>query len=103
MGNKSNKKVQLTEKLHKKAVELFKLIDKDNSNSIERKEAKEYWKQNFSQINTIALFDQVDVDGDGIIEIDEWLRYWTDVFKGGKYTEDYLINEVIFFSFKIFL
>ena len=96
MGNKSNKKAQLPEKLNNKAVELFKLMDKDGSNSIERKEAKEYWKKNFSQINTIALFDQVDVDGDGVIELNEWLRYWTDVYKGGKYTEEYLINEVNF-------
>ncbi len=101
MGNKSNKKIYLPIDLNNKAVELFKLLDKDGSNSIEKKEAKEYWKKNFSQVNTIALFDQVDVNGDGQIELNEWLQYWTDVFKSGKYTEEYLINEVNFFIFLI--
>ena len=101
MGNKSGKnKVQLPENLHNKVVELFKLMDKDGSNSIEKKEAKEYWKKNFSQVNTIALFDQVDVNGDGSIELDEWIHHWTDVFKTGKYTEEYLINEVFLFNAK---
>ena len=99
MGSKSSKKVQLPENLHNKAVELFQLMDKDGSNTIEKKEAKEYWKKNFSQVNTIALFDQVDVNGDGSIELNEWLQHWTDVFKTGKYTEEYLINEVNFFIF----
>ena len=102
MGNKSTKnKVQLPENLHNKVVELFKLMDKDGSNSIEKKEAKDYWKKNFSQVNTIALFDQVDVNGDGSIELSEWEHHWTDVFKTGKYTEEYLINEV-FIIFYIF-
>ena len=95
MGNKSNKsKDKLPENLNNKVIELFKLMDKDGSNSIEKKEAKDYWKKNFSQVNTIALFDQVDVNGDGTIELNEWVQHWTDVFKTGKYTEEYLINEV---------
>jgi len=98
MGNKKSKGTEdvLPEMLKKKVIELFKLMDKDGSNSIERKEAKEYWKKNFSQVNTIALFDQVDVNGDGTIELNEWLQHWIDVYKTGKYTEEYLINEVKF-------
>lgn len=98
MGGKKSKPLEksLPTNLEKKVKELFYKIDKDRSNTIERAEAKEYWKKNFSQVNTIALFDQVDVDGNGRIEIDEWIQHWVDVFKTGKYTEEYLINEVKF-------
>jgi len=106
MGNKKSKSAELLlpEMLKKKVIELFKLMDKDGSNSIEKKEAKEYWKKNFSQVNTIALFDQVDVNGDGSIELGEWIQHWADVYKTGKYTEEYLINEVRFYFYiKFFL
>ena len=98
MGSSKSKSVEnaLPEMLKKKVIELFKLMDKDDSNSIEKKEAKEFWKKNFSQVNTIALFEQVDVNGDGSIELGEWLQHWMDVYKTGKYTEEYLINEVLF-------
>ncbi len=97
MGGKKSKPAEklLPTNLETKVVELFSKIDKDKSNTIERAEAKEYWKKNFSQVNTIALFDQVDVNGDGTIQIDEWIHHWSDVYKTGKYTEEYLINEVI--------
>ncbi len=103
MGGKNSKPVEksLPTNLDKKVKELFYKIDKDKSNSIERSEAKEYWKKNFSQVNTIALFDQVDEDGNGTIEIAEWIQHWIDVYKTGKYTEEYLINEVIFFKFAL--
>ena len=96
MGGKTSKTQEksLPKNLDKKVIELFYKIDKDRSNSIERQEAKEYWKKNFSQVNTIALFDQVDVDGNGRIEIEEWIQHWIDVYKTGKYSEDCLINEV---------
>ncbi len=102
MGNKKSKstEISLPKMLEDKVIELFKLMDKDGSNTIEKKEAKEYWKKNFSQVNTIALFDQVDVNGDGTIELGEWLQHWIDVFKTGKYTEEYLINEVIFIFYE---
>ena len=96
MGNKKSKgdNKSLPDLLKKKVIELFYMIDKDKSNSIEKKEAREYWNKNFSQVNTIALFEQVDVNGDGSIELNEWSQYWVDVYKTGKYTEEYLINEV---------
>jgi len=96
MGGKKSKPIEnpLPTNLEKKVIELFYKIDQDKSNSIERSEAKEFWKKNFSQVNTIALFDQVDVNGDGTIEINEWIHHWTNVYKTGKYTEEYLINEV---------
>lgn len=96
MGGKKSKPVEnpLPTNLEKKVIELFYKIDQDKSNSIERSEAREFWKKKFSQVNTIALFDQVDVNGDGTIEINEWIHHWTDVYKTGKYTEEYLINEV---------
>ena len=103
MGGKKSKHIEkpLPTNLEKKVIELFYKIDKDKSNSIEIAEAKEFWKKNFSQVNTIALFDQVDVNGDGCIQIDEWIQHWVDVFKTGKYSEDYLINEVIIIFFRI--
>lgn len=98
MGGKKSKPAErsMPPNLEKKAIELFYKIDKDRSNTIEKAEAKEYWKKNFSQVNTIALFDQVDVNGDGFIQLDEWIQHWADVYKTGKYSEEVLINEVNF-------
>ena len=95
MGNKADKpSIKLSQVLEDKVIELFNSIDTDSSGSIEKKEAKEYWKKNLSQVNTIALFDQVDVDHDGHIELPEWIQYWTDVFMQGKHSEEQLIGEL---------
>lgn len=76
-----------------KVLELFKLIDIDNSKTIDRDETLKFWSKNFPKLNSNELFDQVDKNNDGAIQLEEWLEFWEIVFNSG-YSEEELISEV---------
>ena len=105
MGNKANQpKViifiyninllqQLPPKLFEKVDQLFKLIDLDDSKTIDREETLKFWSSNFAKINSTVLFDQVDTNGDGEIQYDEWIDFWRIVYDSG-YSEDEISDEL---------
>lgn len=74
-------------------LELFKLIDTDNSKTIDRDETLKFWAKNFAKLNSNELFDQVDKNNDGSIQLEEWFEFWEIVFNSG-YCEEELISEV---------
>ena len=43
-----------------KVDKLFRLIDIDDSKTIDRDETLKFWSSNFAKINSSVLFDQVD-------------------------------------------
>ena len=72
---------------------LFKLIDIDDSKTIDRDETLKFWSSNFAKINSTVLFDQVDTNGDGSIQYDEWIDFWRIVYDSG-YSEEEIIQEL---------
>ena len=72
---------------------LFNLIDEDNSKTIDREETLKFWSKNFPKINSNELFDQVDKNNDGSIQLEEWIEFWTIVFNSG-YSENEICNEL---------
>ena len=84
---------QLPPKLFEKVDQLFKLIDADDSKTIDREETLKFWSSNFAKINSTVLFDQVDTNGDGEIQYDEWIDFWRIVYDSG-YSEDEISDEL---------
>ena len=78
--------LQLSIVLQKKIIELFQVIDRDNSLTLDKDETLSFWCRNFPKLNTYDLFQQVDKNGDGLIQIEEWMEFWEYVFENG-YTE----------------
>ena len=66
---------------------MFKLIDTDNSHTIDREETLRFWSKNFPKLNSFELFDQLDKNNDEAIQIEEWIEFWTIVMNSG-YTEE---------------
>ena len=83
----------MTPKIHEKADKLFKLIDIDDSKTIDRDETLKFWASNFAKINSRVLFDQVDTNNDGSIQYEEWLEFWKIVYDSG-YSEDEICAEL---------
>ena len=84
---------QLPPKLFEKVDQLFKLIDIDDSKTIDREETLRFWSSNFAKINSTVLFDQVDTNGDGSIQYEEWIDFWRIVYDSG-YSEDEICQEL---------
>ena len=84
---------QLPPKLFEKVDQLFKLIDIDDSKTIDREETLRFWSSNFAKINSTVLFDQVDTNGDGEIQYNEWIDFWRIVYDSG-YSEDEISDEL---------
>ena len=84
---------QLPPKLFEKVDQLFKLIDIDDSKTIDREETLKFWSSNFAKINSTVLFDQVDTNGDGEIQYNEWIDFWRIVYDSG-YSEEEISNEL---------
>ena len=80
---------RLTEKVDK----LFRLIDIDDSKTIDRDETLKFWSSNFAKINSSVLFDQVDENNDGSIQYEEWVEFWKIVYDSG-YSEDEICTEL---------
>ena len=102
MGNKAsetkviiilNNLQQLPPKLFEKVDKLFKLIDIDDSKTIDRDETLKFWSSNFAKINSAVLFDQVDTNNDGSIQYEEWLDFWRIVYDSG-YSEEEICSEL---------
>ena len=83
----------LPPKLQETVETLFKLIDVDNSKTIDRDETLKFWSSNFAKINSSVLFDQVDKNNDGSIQYEEWLEFWRVVYESG-YSEDEICTEL---------
>ena len=84
---------QLPPKLFEKVDTLFKLIDVDDSKTIDRDETLKFWSSNFAKINSSVLFDQVDTNNDDSIQYEEWLDFWRIVYDSG-YSEDEICSEL---------
>lgn len=67
---------------------LFLEMDLDHHQSIDISEAREWWKHNFSVINSRAMFEAVDQDHDGIITLSDWIQFWTMVKNRGHTDEE---------------
>ena len=105
MGNDNNngKKVnkafynivlqELPTRLKEKVDKLFRLIDIDDSKTIDRDETLKFWSSNFAKINSSVLFDQVDENNDGSIQYEEWVEFWKIVYDSG-YSEDEICAEL---------
>ena len=89
MGNKlGSKRSALSEELTKLATSVFQQIDTDGSFTIDMKESAEWWADNFSIINSRALFEAVDADHNGEISFTEWLEFWQLVKHQGHTDEE---------------
>ena len=84
---------QLPPKLFEKVDKLFKLIDLDDSKTIDKDETLKFWSSNFAKINSTVLFDQVDTNGDGSIQYEEWIDFWRIVYDSG-YSEEEICLEL---------
>ena len=84
---------ELPPKLKEKVDKLFRLIDIDDSKTIDRDETLKFWSSNFAKINSGVLFDQVDKNNDGSIQYDEWVEFWRIVYDSG-YSEEEICNEL---------
>ena len=80
-------------KLEEKVTQLFKMIDKDDSKTIDREETLKFWSKGFAKLNSSALFDQVDKNNDGAIQFEEWMEFWRTVYESG-YDEDEICEEL---------
>ena len=70
-------------KLEEKVTKLFKLIDVDDSKTIDREETLKFWSKGFAKINSGVLFEQVDKNNDGTIQFEEWMEFWRVVYEFG--------------------
>ena len=84
---------ELPPRLKEKVDTLFKLIDIDDSKTIDRDETLKFWSSNFAKINSGVLFDQVDKNNDGSIQYDEWVEFWRIVYDSG-YSEEEICTEL---------
>ena len=98
MGNKDSKKDDMPPILREKALQLFRLIDIDNSKSIDYQETLKFWGNNFARINAQELFQSVDKDNSGTIEVSEWIEFWYNVFKSGHKLDDIVaeVSKILF-------
>ena len=80
-------------KVKEKVLTLFKKIDTDGSNTIDRDETLKFWSSNFPKLNSGVLFDQVDKNNDGSIQLEEWLEFWGIVYDSG-YSEEEICTEL---------
>lgn len=76
-----------------KALVLFKLIDVDNSKTIDREETLKFWSKNFPKLNSNEMFDQLDKNNDGAIQLEEWIEFWEIVMESG-YKEEDVVEEL---------
>ena len=80
-------------KLEEKVTKLFKMIDVDDSKTIDREETLKFWSKGFAKINSGVLFEQVDKNNDGTIQFEEWMEFWRVVYESG-YDEDEICAEL---------
>eukprot|EP00164_Ancoracysta_twista_P007511 GFYU01010670.1.p2 GENE.GFYU01010670.1~~GFYU01010670.1.p2 ORF type:complete len:136 (+),score=62.95 GFYU01010670.1:31-438(+) len=93
MGGCASKKIELSEELEKKIVDLFNEMDDDESNTLEKSEAYKFWGKNFPKVNAEAMFDEVDEDGDESVTLEEWKEFWIKVKESG-YSDEELLDEI---------
>ncbi len=72
---------------------IFKEIDSDHSNTIDKEEALSFWKNKFAKLQAEALFNSVDVNNDGHIQLDEWIQFW-EIVKAAGYPESEIDEEL---------
>lgn len=70
------------------AIEIFRSMDTDRSNSIDFNEAMTFWKSKFPKISSKEMFDAVDKDRNHKIELSEWVEFWTKVKQSGHTDEE---------------
>ena len=80
-------------KLEEKVTKISKLIDVDDSKTIDREETLKFWSKGFAKINSGVLFEQVDKNNDGTIQFEEWMEFWRVVYESG-YGEDEICAEL---------
>lgn len=85
-SSNSPPEAELSEELHARVMEVFKIFDTDDSKNIDKTEAIEHWKSNFGKISARKFFEQVDFDGNGEISQEEFERFWR-IVKGAGHTE----------------
>ena len=61
--------MKLSHKVKEKVDKLFRLIDVDDSKTINRDRTFKFWPSNFAKINSRVLFDQFDENNDGSIHM----------------------------------
>mmetsp|Transcript_28456 Transcript_28456/g.32543 ORF Transcript_28456/g.32543 Transcript_28456/m.32543 type:complete len:118 (-) Transcript_28456:44-397(-) len=96
MGNSKSKdhsKVELPEEAMEIIKQIFEEIDKDNSGSIDKKEAINYWDSNFGKISASAFFENVDINNDGYVEYEEFVDFWKLVKHVG-HTDEEIMEEL---------
>jgi len=86
--------LKLPKNIEEKVLKLFRLIDTDNSKSIDRAETLKFWSKNFPKLNSNELFTNVDKNDDNDIQEEEWLEFWTRVL--GNHKQDEISEEVSF-------
>ncbi len=83
MGPEISKEIPLPQDLEEKCLNLFNLLDYDNSEVITRNEAERFWAKNFPKRNSFNIFDQVDRNGDEHLTKKEWVKFWNKVANSG--------------------
>jgi Ca2+-binding EF-hand superfamily protein len=84
----SNPKVNLSPSNQMLCRRVFGDIGSQHHEFIDINEAKEWWKSNYSVINSRAMFEAVDANHDGVITYQEWVGFWTMVKNKGHTDEE---------------
>ncbi len=71
---------------------VFRSLDIDGSNEIDKKETLNYWKTNFAKLNTDQMFKDLDEDGDDTINLEEFINYFIKVKNAGYDEEEIRIE-----------
>ena len=83
----------MSEKCRNKVLEVFRLLDVDDSKSIDKKEAEKHWKGAFGKISAMEFFSAVDENDDGEVTLDEFIHFWETVKKNGN-SEENIMEEL---------
>jgi len=84
---------KISAKCWPKLEELFRKMDPDGSNAVDREEAKAFFKGKFGKISADAMFNEVDQDASGAIDAEEFVSFWISVRRNG-YKEQDILDEL---------
>lgn len=70
------------------ASKIFREIDQNNDTQITKKEAQNWWKNRFPNVNARSFFETVDEDRNEQVNIEEWILFWHKVKESGYSNDD---------------
>ena len=91
-GSVGTKKAGFSIECKNKILEVFKIFDTDNSDSIDMKEALKHWTGAFGKLSAKEFFSAVDENNDGEISLAEFIQFWKEVHQAGHKEEEIMLE-----------